>query len=309
MKSKISLILSLVTIVILLMIIPGCSSAKTTTPDTAITTTATATTPANPYTAQELQKIVADSAAVMKGITVFKMGMDVSTSVKTDNAAATLQSVKANISFDQTQKQMIMDAEMTADDGSGSKQTQAVSLYVLTDYIYMKATVPEMGEQWIKMPVSEEILNSFDANMAEDQMDILVDPASIEWVGYATVSNTECYVLKITPNEAYLRDFAQEQTKDTIDWSKVGNTNDLFKEMWYQVSIAKDTKYVQEIKFKGVIEVTGDMAASGASNFDKMTTGMEGTIGMHDFNTPISFTLPDEAKNAMEISPEALLGQ
>jgi hypothetical protein len=278
MKHNNIALLSLV-LAVFLLVITGCSSAKTTTPGTVPATTTKAV---SPFTQAQLQKIVADAAAAMKTVTVYKMAMDISTSVSTDGAAAVVQAVKGTISYDQPLKQMTMDAELTVDDGRGSKETQSVSLYVLTDYVYLKAVVPDVGEQWVKTAADPEILQSFDANIAQEQIDVLEAPASIEWVGYATISGAECYVVKIRPNETYLRNYAQEQTNDTLDWNKISSVNDIFKDIWYEAFIVKDTFYVQQMTFKGVIEITGDMmsATSNVRDFKTMVTDMDGTIGM-----------------------------
>jgi hypothetical protein len=318
MKHHKIIILSLVTLV-LFLVFTGCASSATTAPATisttataTISTTATTTTtakPVSPFTDQQLQQIATDATAAMNGVTVYKMTMDVSTSVSTDGAPASTQAVTGNIALDQVQKQMTMDANMTIDDGKGTKETQAISLYILTDLVYIKASVPNIGETWVKTSATPEVLNTFDAGVADEIMPILKSPASVEWVGSASVNNVDCYILKIVPNETYLKDYAQGLSTDTIDWTKVGNVNNLFKEIWYQVAIAKDTKLVNQIKFSSIMQLTKDMVASGASKFNKMVTDTEGTIGMYDFNTPLVIKLPDAAKNAIEIPPEVLTGK
>lgn len=305
MKHNKILVLSVIAAV-LFLIITGCSSPATTTPAT-ITTTTTVK-PVSPFTGQQLQQIIADATTAMKSVTVYKMTMDITTSVVTDGSAPSLQIIKGNVADDQAQNQMIMDAALTMDDGSGSQQTQAVTLYVLKDFVYLKVDVPNAGEKWVKTQATEAILKSFGANIAQEQMTALVSPAAIEWVGYAAVNGTDCYVLKITPNDAYLRQYAGDQTNNTIDWNKVGDMKNLFKEIYYQVSIAKDTKYVQAITIKGTVELTGDMMTTGG-DFKKKVSDVTGIIGLSDFNVPLVITLPAGAASAVEISPEALLGQ
>jgi hypothetical protein len=315
MKSKIKTIFTLFIVVLLLTIIPGCSSQKTTTTTTSAPTptptTPTATTPApvSPFTDEELRQIVSDSADAMSAATAYKMGLDVTTSVTIDGKSTGSQVIRGNISTDQIQNQILMDAQVTTDDGKSSQQTQAFSVYILTDYVYMKATVPDAGEQWIKTAATPEVISTFDAGMGKEVLGVLQSPASVQWAGIASVNTIDCYVLKIVPNETYLKNYAQGQSPDTIDWTKVNDINSLFKEMWFQVSIAKDTKLVQKITSRSVLQLSKDLMTSVSSKYNKMVTNATGTIEMKDFNVPLVINLPAEAQKAVEISPDILLGK
>lgn len=311
-KIKKALMLSPVLAALLLVFITGCPAPETTTPTVATTTPPATTQTSSPFTPEELQQIVTDSKLATVNAVTYKLDLDATTVISIDDSAQTSgMTMKAQITFDIPQKQMLMDAEITSSEADSGTQTQAVEIYVLADYVYMKASAPDFGEQWIKMPVTQEILDSFNISMMQEEMDVMELPAAIEFVEYATIRGIDCYVLKIAPSEDYLREYAQSQMSGgfEIDWDKAGDVADVYKQLSYLVWIAKDTKYIHRMEITGVQEFTSDFARSDAIDFDKATTETSGILEIYDYNSPVAIDLPAEAEDAIEISPDMFSGQ
>jgi len=297
-------------IVVLLAVITGCGSAATTTAPAS--TTPTTPKVSSPFTQQQLTQLAAESLLATKNTSSLKINMDLTTTTSVDGGAETAEmAMKAQAVFDTPQNQMMMSAEMTTKSGTTAIQTTAFDLYVLSDYVYIKANIPELGEQWIKTQITNDILDSFDANSMQEEMDVLQNPASIEWVGYGTTRNVDCYIIKIIPNSDYLRQYAQQQLSDRfeINWDKVQDMSSIYKKISYNVWIAKDTKLVQKMEISTVIELSSDFAKSNDISFKTATTEISGSLEMYDYNTSVTINLPEEASNAIEVSPEAFSGQ
>jgi len=301
--------LSLVLVVLFLIFITGCPANETATP-AAETATPTATTKVpGPFTEQELQQIVAAAKAATMATDNYKLGIDVTSTVYGDDSSQIgMISMQFQAIFDELENQIMMSGETSSSEAGKDTQTQDIELYVLKDYVYIGATIPDAGKQWIKAPATDEILGTFDVNMMQEEMKIMDSPASVEFIEYATVRGIDCYVVKLIPNAEYLREYAQQQTTGQveIDWSKIEDISKMYEELSYRIWIAKDSKYVHKIEIKATLALTDDFVTSGMNGLDKMTVDVNGSIEMYDYNTPVSIELPDEAENAIEISPDMM---
>lgn len=309
-KHNLLFTLSLIMITIAALLLTGCDLEAGTT-STAVNTTSTVKA-VSPFTQEELRKMVADSLAATKNVQTYKLEMDISSKSTVDNDASKSggMSMKAAAAFDTKQKQMSMTGDVTSSEADATPQAQALELYVMSDYVYIGATIPQTGKQWVKVKATEEIISSFNADVMQQDMSVMEKPSSIEWIQYAKVKGVECNVIKIIPNTEYLRQYAQEQMsgKFEIDWSKIPDISKMYDSISYVVSIAKDTKYVQKMDINASIIFTSDFAKSTQLEFKNIVTEVNGSIDLYDYNTPVSIVLPAEAKDAIEITPDMLTG-
>jgi len=163
--------------------------------------------------------------------------------------------------------------------------------------------IPEMGEHWMKMSLSEELKEEFDLNMVDQQLMPLESPVEIELTGYEIFDGSECYVLNIVPDMPSLIQWLgqHKMVNMEVDWESMEAIADAFKELSYVCWIAKDSKLMKRLKADMLMEITGEQTGFPDSDFDKMTMDMSTDMAMFDYNEPVSIVLPDEAKNAMEM--------
>ena len=315
-KAKKLILLSLSAALVLSIFISGCSATVTTTALATSPATTTATTPTtkaiSPLSEQELQKLVADCSTVTKTAKTYKTDMSMKTTMNVDNkskSAYVSMTIQGAIDTVQASTQMSVDIETT--DDTGKKQSQVVDMYVLDGILYAKVNIPGQGDQWAKTTASQQILDSLGAEAINEQMAAFNTPDAIEYIKMEPIKGIDCYVLKITPNVQYLRDYAEKNVSQglTINWDKVPDIKKLYKDMTYQIWIAKDTKYLQKLEANGTMEFTDDFAHSSELSFKTLKVGMNVAMEMYDYDVSIAILLPDAAKNAIEIAPEALLGK
>jgi hypothetical protein len=312
-KAKYATTLCLVLTLILLTFIAGCSGSTTTTNATSSTTKTTSTTTStSAFTQEQLKQIMLDAKTAMVKAGTYKINMDLMRKTAFDDKAASAgMSMSANFTFNVPQNQLMMSFNMTNTNPDSGEATLEAEIYVFTDYIYMKLNIPGLGIQWVKTPVNAELLDTFNTNMMKEELDGMELPASIEFIKYENIRGTDCYVLKYTPAESYFRDYAEKNVIDglKIDWDKVSNISDMFKDMSFTTWIGKDTKYIYKMEISGAVVVSSDFAELAGVSFKKATTDIEQTMEIYDINAAASIVLPAEAENAIELSPEMILGK
>lgn len=183
-------------------------------------------------------------------------------------------------------------------------------VYVFPDYIYIKIDLLGAGQEWTKIPAVPEITETFDLNLFEDDLKVLESPAGIEFIGYETCDGSECYVLKLIPNDEKLLEFAQEQQPDDINiaWEDITDISDIFKNMNYFVRISKDTGLLKRFDVSAKIDFSDYLEQAPDATDAEMIFEVNGTTRIYDYNVPVSIILPDEAANAVEISPGEFSG-
>lgn len=303
-------VLTLVTLIVLLASMTGCSSSETTTPATS--PTATTTTVASPFSQEELNQMISKGAAAGRASTTYKYVMSMQITMEIDgkqSSGNTDMSMEGAI--DTTGQLMSMSMDMAIPNGTGGTQNQQIDLYLIESDMYIKMDIAGMGEQWIKTTASEDVMNSLNADIMNEQWEVFSSPDSIEYVKEENVRGTDCYVLKVIPNSDYLRRYAEENASQDIeiDWTKVEKISDLYENLEYKIWIAKDSDLVLKIVMDGTITFTDEFARSNNISFDTMTMGYNMIMEMYDHGMPVIVDLPAEAENAIEISPDTLLGQ
>ncbi|OGO30972.1 MAG: hypothetical protein A2Z29_01100 [Chloroflexi bacterium RBG_16_56_11] len=300
---KNALLFFIVVMSLLLLFIAGCGPQETAQP--AATTT---NEPPQELTQQELEQIVAESVKATMNANTYKVDMSMSGKFTADSTQSGDMSMTAKATFDVLQKKMLMSMEMSIDSGtSGGKQEVNGDIYLFTDYMYIKANMPDSGEQWIKVPVTDEILETFSANIMQEELKALELPDKLKFLRYEDFDGSECYVIGFTPNKDYLREYAsRQQASDVeIDWDKLAEISDIYKELEYTAWIARDTKFVKKIAFNAVLELSSDFARSSNVDFETFTMDAAGNLELFEYNMPVSIVLPEEAAGAMELSPDA----
>jgi hypothetical protein len=264
----------------------------------------------------ELQGILADSIANQEGINTYRfdMDMDMITDVVGGYEASKMSIfTKSNGATNLVSNQMQMNMEMSMDlEGFGEEsgsQDLIYDIYMYSDWTYMRMEVPGMGEQWIKMQTTEDMQESFNTNMVDQQIGPLESALELELLRYEDVDGDECYVLSLVPDmEDFMEWVAQQQgsTQD-VDWDEIGMVTDAFKKLDYVCYITKDTRMLMRIVLEMEMEFTPEQAGASASAFDTMTMIINMDMKMFNINEPFSVDLPGEAEDAMEVSSDMFM--
>jgi outer membrane lipoprotein-sorting protein len=257
----------------------------------------------------DLPKILSDATLAMKDVSSYSysMVMDMDMEATGGSSAGTISmSMGSDGVTDFANNQMQMNLEMSMDQDipemEGSVEYKA-EMYVLTDWIYIKLDIAGLDQQWVKMPMSEELMQSYNLNVIEQQFEPLERATQIEYIKSESVDGSDCYVLKIVPDLAAMKEWIDEQqmTSETFDWSQIEKLEDIFKKLDYNVWIAKDTKLIKKMNIQMTMELSSAQLDVEESEFDKMTMDVEIEMTLKHYNEPVSITLPDEAENAMEM--------
>ncbi|HEY78465.1 MAG TPA: hypothetical protein G4O09_05060 [Dehalococcoidia bacterium] len=302
---KIMVLLLLLALLLALPFVPGCGENDTSPKDNGAVTE---------LSEQELRQILDDSMLEFKEAETYRITMDINGSMELSGGHPTgliVSAAGAQLVVDQISGEIQMNMEMSGEtvfDGKLEKlQDMSLEVYMLKDVIYIKSTIPGEGEQWLKTSVSDEIRETFNVNMVKKELEALESPTKIEFLRYETFGGSECYVIKLVPNEHKLRDYAirqEQQLADVeINWDKIEDITDIYREISYVTWIAKDTKLLKKMDVNGVLEFTDEYAYSHTFDFTKMLVEASGQSEIYDYNKEVSIILPEEAKEAIEIRP------
>ncbi len=266
-------------------------------------------TAAGELSTQELEQVVADSLDVVANATSYGFSLDMDINAEAtggSQAGKAGMTIKSDGDADIAANNMKMNLDMSVNSnipGNEGSQSVSAEIYMLTDWMYMKMDITGMGKQWYKTPVTEDVKQAYDLDMVSQQLAPLESLGEIKFVKYETVGGSKCYVLKIVPDLASMKDWLDQQqmTTGTFDWSQVENLEDIFKELSYTVWIATDTKLLKKLNMTMGMEMTPEQAGASESDFDKMTMDIELGMEIKDYNKPVTINLPDEAENATEM--------
>jgi hypothetical protein len=262
---------------------------------------------AGELTEQELQGVLADSLLAIENADsyAFSMDMDMDGEVKGGPDAGKMEiSMRAEGVFDMVDDEMQMDFDMSLEgDMEGMEGSQEIftSIYMLNDWIYMKMKITGLGEEWLKMPITEDVKEEYSLDMVNQQLAPLESIAEIVFIKYESVGGTQCYVLKITPDIEGMKEWleGQQMTSGTGEWDEL--VADMFKELDYRLWVTKDTKQIRKLKLTMKLEMTAEQLGVSGTDFDTMTIDADLEMEIKDYNKPVSIDLPDEAEDAIEM--------
>ena len=213
---------------------------------------------------------------------------------------ADITAVVSNIS-----QEMQMTMDMTMDTAGQAEQEMTMDMsmevYVVGEWMYMKLDIPMLGEQWMKMRLTEELWE--EQNLLEQQIQLLTAPVETNLMGAEEVSGTACYVVEITPNmETFSNWLSQQQAAglEDMDWEEL-DLADLFKELSYKCWIAKDGYLLMKAEIYLLMEITPKDVEAAEGEFEKMTMDMNMEMKLYDYNQKVSIELPPEALGATEM--------
>jgi hypothetical protein len=280
----------------------GCDRPQTAATSTPAVTAGTA------MTGAELNQLIADAALALPAAGTYKFRMDLDMDMAITGgpqAGPALQTLQAGGEIDGENDKMRLTVDISLDSPGAPEASRdiATEIYVLGDFIYLKMDVPYLGEQWIKAPRTQEMMEAFDVKIMEKQLATLNSPVEIKLTGYETIDGTECYVVGLVPNYRQLVEFVMGlQTTDLeIDWENLGEAADVFRDVSFTAWIARDTRALKKMAGSLLVEMTPEQAGTDA-DFEKLSMDINMGIELYDYGAPVDIVLPEEAASAIDVS-------
>jgi hypothetical protein len=305
-KSKKYIVLPLLLALLLLTFVPGCKDKETTEPAT--TTPAAGT---SEFTQEQMQQIFADAIKATKNAQTYKFDINLTSDMEATGGA---EAGNANMSMnatgvsDQTEKKMHTNVDINMSTNMNIPGTEegerniAVDMYTVEDTMYVKTNIPFLGDKWLKVPANAKTSEVYNSDIVSEQLKMLESPAEIKFLRYETVDGDDCYVFQVVPDIMKIVEWLgqQQMTGTGFDAEKIKNIADAFKNISFDVWIARDGGLMRKVDGNILMDLSADESgASGA--FDNMKMNMTAGMRLYDYNVPVTIELPEEALNAIEM--------
>ena len=256
----------------------------------------------------ELEQILTDSTLLVNSVDSYKMTMDMDVFMDMSGGGeeGTMDmdmTMEGAIDQKNMEMYMVMEIYMAMDMGfEAGSEDMTIDMYMVDDYLYMKMDIPELGEEWIKMPATDETMSAYDLDMVSEQLAILESPGELNYLRDEILDGSDCYVIQMIPDLAAIMDWIGDQGLADLglDWEDVGVIRDMFDELTYTIWIDKETKYIKKMTAYILMKMSGDDFADMDGDIGTITMDMNMDIEMYDYNKPVTIVLPDEALDAME---------
>jgi hypothetical protein len=201
---------------------------------------------------------------------------------------------------DRANEEMQMTMNMAEDMPGMGEQEMAGEIYIVGGWMYTKMDLLELGEQWMKIEVTEEVWQQ--QSLIDEQLEFLETAAEINYLGSKTVNGTECYLFEVVPDMEALGELLAQETygMENMDFSQL-DLADLCKELSIKAWIAKDSYLLMKSEVEMVLEMSASDLGAIAGDADKVTIDVKMVESFYDYNQPVSIELPPEALDAEEL--------
>jgi hypothetical protein len=190
-------------------------------------------------------------------------------------------------------------------DADATPQTLKVDTYLYADYLYINlesmASLP-----WYKIPVTDTVLDVFSTRLIDNEIAMLDLPASTTYLRNEPYNGADCYVIEVVPNPDELRKNAERQQPQGLEvpWDKLVDITQVYKDAAYTVWIAVDSLQLLKAESRITAEFGGVAAFADDPVLAGITITSHGSVTFSDYNEKTSITLPEEAREAVETSPD-----
>ena len=205
----------------------------------------------------------------------------------------------ADIENRQMGAEMTMGAEMPGQDD----MDMGMSVYVVDDTVYAQMSFFGFDDVWMKSEITDAAWGEMSqmVEMVEPYVELL-EAAQVSVTGIEQVAGIDCYVLEVIPDMDQLWQLAMQQAEMT-DTQIPAPTADLISEMFRDFSVkqwvATDTFFITRVVIDMSVEMTpeelGFPDEEGVLRMDILLY-----LLVHDYNQPVSITLPPGALYAVE---------
>jgi len=183
--------------------------------------------------------------------------------------------------IDRVNREMQMTMDMTMSASEEGEQEMSMETYIYDEWVYMKMSIPEVGEQWMKTKLATEV----------------------KFLGSEAVDGVNCYVFDIIPDVGKLIEYlSQQQGMQGVDLEDIENLEELFENMSISTKawIAEDSLFLTKSTAHMLMDVTPDDVGASSEDFDRATMDLSTVMTVYSYNQPVSIELPAEALEAPE---------
>ncbi len=250
---------------------------------------------------EEIDRIIANVTSAEYDTVKLDMNLPITMKVEGGSEAGTMTiAVDSTGVIDIANEEMRMTMNVTMDILGEGEQDIAVEVYIVGGWMYTKVDIPELGEQWLKMEVTDEAWQQ--QSQIDPLLEFLETAVEIKSLGSETVNGIDCYVFEMVPDIEELGELFSQQTSgmEIMDFSQF-DLADLYKELSVKEWIAKDSYLLMKAEIEMVLEISAGDVGVTADDFDKVTIDVEMVMSFYDYNQPVSIELPPEALDAEEL--------
>jgi hypothetical protein len=295
------LFLSLLSVLVLaLLAIAGCGEKET-----APGTTQAAT---SELSQQEIQQVINDSMLSIATLKTYKFDGNTDMAMEStggDEPFEMKMAINMTGIFDMAEREMKMNMDMSMESEMMppdlDMQNVSMEMYLIADSFYMKMDMPQVGEQWLKMPFSEEMKELYNLDIVDQQLEMLKSVTDLKLLRYESYDGSECYVLEMVPDIAAIMSWLGQQLPTDVPLESLEIASKMFDELTYTVWVTKDTRLLKKMDAKMIMKMDAADFGGEDTDFEKMTVDMTMTMRIYDQDVPVSITLPPEAEDAIEI--------
>jgi len=204
--------------------------------------------------------------------------------------------------IDRVNREMQMTMDMTMSASEEGEQEMSMETYIYDEWVYMKMSIPEVGEQWMKTKLTPEMWAT--QQQIEQAMELLQTATEVKFLGSEAVDGVNCYVFDIIPDVGKLIEYlSQQQGMQGVDLEDIENLEELFENMSISTKawIAEDSLFLTKSTAHMLMDVTPDDVGASSEDFDRATMDLSTVMTVYSYNQPVSIELPAEALEAPEI--------
>jgi hypothetical protein len=256
-----------------------------------------ATTPLTP------QEIASNAVSAYKDVKTAKIAMTMVTGMNIEGGKQPMKiDMKADatgsMDIAATRMSMLMNADMNVP--MAGEQKTSTEMYIVDNYLYMKATVQGAADQWLKTKLSSTMWQQ--QNQLDQQIEMLKTAIKVESMGEEVVGGTACYVLSVTPDMAALAGFLASELQQGTSAGILKNVDlgKMFKSVAIKEWVSKRDYLPLKVDMSMSLEMSPEDVGAKSTDFTKMTMDMAVQGNYSDYNKPVSITLPAEAAGAKE---------
>jgi len=221
-----------------------------------------------------------------------QMNMDIKMTGADSAGGAINYHLESTFSIDSPNKKMAIIGSMKMEAG-GVKQDIDMETYIVDDYVYTKSM-----NTWIKMQM--------DAKMWEEQDQVeqitkLIESGSLKQLNDENLNGKSYYVMEIIPDPEELGKMVLDQQQDSRIKQMVDFENAI-KSYKAKIWVNKETFVMEKSEVKTVLEIDlNDLDPEGKKT-GKLVLDYSTTMTFDKINEPVNINLPEEAKNAQDLS-------
>ncbi len=228
----------------------------------------------------------------------FDMNFSMSLSLSTSEGVSAMYIEETGIGLiDIADRQMELDMSIVMDIPNEGKHTANAKIYSMDGWLYVKTTVPDSGEQWTKMELTDELWKV--QSQFSSMIDFLKIPSGIYLSGSETIQGIDCFVVEVTPDPESLLDWAAGQTllgqNDTSLKDVV--RDETFRKFTVKEWIAKDTL----LPIKAIVEIAMDISSDEIGSDTGNVLDISVSITFSEYGNTVNIQLPPEAFTAKEL--------